>query len=83
MKKIYAFDLDNTLCPIGKPLATETVKGLTMLERQGGRIAVCSGKPTYYLCGLMRQIGLRAPILVGENGGVIQFGVDRTQRIAS
>ena len=47
-----------------------------LLEDLGMRIAICSGKPTYYLCGFMRQVGLRAPILVGENGAVIQIGVD-------
>lgn len=76
MKKIYVFDLDNTLCPLGKPLSEQTVKGLQALEEKGHIVAVCSGKPTYYLCGLMRQVGLSAPVLLGENGGVIQFGVD-------
>ncbi|MBQ8912364.1 MAG: HAD family phosphatase [Clostridia bacterium] len=76
MKKIYVFDLDNTLCPLGKPLAAQTVEGLRALEERGGLVAVCSGKPTYYLCGLMRQVGLKEPLLIGENGGVIQFGVD-------
>ena len=76
MKKLYVFDLDNTLCALGAPIMEETVQALRALERGGNLIAVCSGKPTYYLCGLMRQVGLAAPILVGENGGVIQFGVD-------
>ncbi len=76
MKKLYVFDLDNTLCALGAPIKEETVQALRVLERGGNLIAVCSGKPTYYLCGLMRQVGLSSPILVGENGGVIQFGVD-------
>jgi HAD superfamily hydrolase (TIGR01484 family) len=76
MKKIYVFDLDNTLCPLGKPIAESTVRALLALEELGHTVAVCSGKPTYYLCGMMRQVGLKDPVLLGENGGVIQFGVD-------
>jgi hydroxymethylpyrimidine pyrophosphatase-like HAD family hydrolase len=73
---IYVFDLDGTLCPIGKPISDGVVAGLRELEERGHRVALCSGKPTYYLCGMMRQVGLKDPVLLGENGGVIQFGVD-------
>ena len=76
MLKLAVFDLDNTLAEIGKGITPENVGLLRQLEERGVRIAICSGKPTYYLCGFMRQIGLREPILVGENGAVIQFGVD-------
>ena len=72
---IYVFDLDGTLCPIGKPVSEKTVAGLRELEERGHRVALCSGKPTYYLCGMARQLGLSHPILIGENGGVIQLGV--------
>ena len=76
MFKLIAFDLDNTLAGVGKPVSAGDVELLKKLESAGARIAICSGKPTYYLCGFARQLGLSAPILVGENGGVIQFGVD-------
>lgn len=76
MYKLVAFDLDNTLADVGRGMLPEDVELLRQLERSGARIAICSGKPTYYLCGFMRQLGLEHPILVGENGGVIQFGVD-------
>jgi len=76
MYKLVAFDLDNTLAKVGKAVTPEDVELLLALERQGVHIALCSGKPTYYLCGFARQLRLSHPILVGENGGVIQFGVD-------
>ena len=76
MFKLIAFDLDNTLAAVGKPVTPGDLALLRQLEDGGARIAICSGKPTYYLCGFARQLGLKAPILVGENGGVIQFGVD-------
>ena len=76
MFKLIAFDLDNTLAAVGKPVIPGDLALLRQLEDRGARIAICSGKPTYYLCGFARQLGLKAPILVGENGGVIQFGVD-------
>lgn len=76
MIKLIAFDLDGTLVALGKGMTQEQVELLRKIEEKGIRIAICSGKPTYYLCGFMRQIGLKQPILVGENGAVIQFGVD-------
>lgn len=76
MIKLIAFDLDGTLAELGRGMSQEQVELLRALEDAGVRIAICSGKPTYYLCGFMRQIGLKQPILVGENGAVIQFGVD-------
>ena len=80
MHKILVFDLDGTLTPLGKGMTVGDVEKLRALERTGYRIAVCSGKPTYYLCGFLRQIGLDAPIMVGENGAVFQFGVDLPPR---
>ena len=76
MKKLIVFDLDNTLCKVGKGTLPEDVELLKELEKKDVHIAICSGKPTFYLCGFMRQVGLENPILVGENGAVIQFGVD-------
>ena len=76
MHKIIVFDLDDTLAPIGRKMSDEDVKKLRELEASGYRVAICSGKPTFYLCGFMRQLGLREPILIGENGAVIQYGVE-------
>ncbi|MBQ2948806.1 MAG: HAD family phosphatase [Clostridia bacterium] len=80
MYKLIVFDLDGTLAALGKGVAQENLARLRALEEAGMRIAICSGKPTYYLCGFMRQAEIRAPILVGENGAVIQFGVDLPPR---
>jgi HAD superfamily hydrolase (TIGR01484 family) len=80
MIKLMVFDLDNTLAKIGKGISDEDLSLLKRIEQKGVRIAICSGKPTYYLCGFMRQVELRDPILVGENGAVIQFGVDLPPR---
>ncbi|MBR4038748.1 MAG: HAD family phosphatase [Clostridia bacterium] len=76
MVKLIVFDLDGTLAALGRGIVPEDLVLLKKLEDAGARIAICSGKPTYYLCGFMRQAGLKAPILVGENGAVIQLGVD-------
>lgn len=76
MIKMIVFDLDNTLCKLGKGILPEDLALLRELERQGIQIALASGKPTYYLCGLLRQVGLKNPIMIGENGCVIQVGVD-------
>lgn len=76
MHKILVFDLDGTLAELGKGIAHDNIQRLFQLESKGYRIAVCSGKPTYYLCGMLRQVGLKDPILIGENGATFMFGVD-------
>ena len=80
MYKLIVFDLDGTLAELGKGIEPEDLTLLRALEDAGARIAVCSGKPAYYLCGFLRQVGLKAPVLVGENGAVIQLGVDLPPR---
>lgn len=80
MKQLLAFDLDGTLAEIGKRILPEHVDQLRLLEASGYRIAIVSGKPVDYLCGFARQLGLTRPILVGENGAVIQIGVDLPPR---
>lgn len=76
MHKLLVFDLDGTLAARGKGMLTDDIELLRGLEQCGYTIAVCSGKPSFYLCGFMRQVGLVRPILIGENGATIQFGVE-------
>jgi len=73
---LVIFDLDGTLAPIGLPVPADVADGLRKLERRGHQVAVCSGKPLAYLCGMLRQIGLRHPAMAGENGAAVQLGVD-------
>lgn len=80
MIKLVVFDLDGTLAPIGKGADERTVQGLKELEKRGIKIAISSGKPSFYLCGFCRQTELNDPILIGENGGMIQFGIDLPPR---
>ena len=80
MIKLIVFDLDNTLAPVGKGIKAETIERLREIEESGIQIAICSGKPTFYTCEVMRQAELNDPIMIGENGAVIQFGVDLPPR---
>lgn len=75
MERLVVFDLDGTLAEIGKSIKAENVGKLKEIERYAN-VAICSGKPIYYLCGLTRQVGLKKPIHIGENGAVICFGYD-------
>lgn len=75
MHKLLVFDLDGTLAQRAKGIGYKDIQKLKELEKSGYRIAICSGKPTYYLCGFARQLELENPILIGENGGSFQFGV--------
>lgn len=76
MIKLIVFDLDNTLAKLGKGLLPEDLELLRSIEKQGVQIAICSGKPVSYLCGMLRQMELSHPIMIGENGAAIQVGVD-------
>lgn len=76
MIKLIVSDLDGTLARTGYSAITDTaLKTLKEIESKGVKIAVCSGKPTYYLCGYLRQCDWKTPIMMGENGSVIQFGI--------
>ncbi len=55
MLKAAVFDLDGTLCAVGKAILPETLALLEQLQRRGVQLALSSGKPIYYLCGLLRQ----------------------------
>ncbi len=81
MLKVVVFDLDGTLCPVGKAITPETIAGLRALREAGVRVAFSSGKPVYYLCGTARQAGLPDVILMGENGADAQFGVDLPPKV--
>ena len=76
-----SFHVEKTEPEIGKEILPEDIVELHRLEDSGYRIAVCSGKPTFYLCGFMRQVGLKNPILIGENGAVFQFGIELPPRV--
>lgn len=80
MISFAVFDLDGTLAPLGRPCQEEEVALLHKLRSRGVRLAISSGKPTYYLCGFARQLGLEDACLVGENGGVLQDGIDLPPR---
>lgn len=80
-KRLVVFDLDGTLAPVGQSMSQENVQLLNKISDRGMKIAICSGKPTYYLCGFVRQMGMPDMILLGENGAVIQFGVNLPPQI--
>ena len=78
--RLAVFDLDGTLADIDAPVRARTLAGLKGLEARGVRIALCSGKPSAHLCGLLRQAGLPEAIVMGENGAVTQFGISLPPR---
>lgn len=71
---LVVFDLDGTLAKVGEGADAETVALLHEIRKTGARIALSSGKPTFYLCAFARQLGIQDAVLVGENGSVIQGG---------
>jgi hydroxymethylpyrimidine pyrophosphatase-like HAD family hydrolase len=73
--KLLALDLDGTLAAINSRVSDETIKLLYNIHEKGIAIAILSGKPTAYLTGLARQLGIKDIILSGENGAEVQFGL--------
>ncbi|NVM52617.1 MAG: HAD family phosphatase [Candidatus Helarchaeota archaeon] len=73
MLQLVAMDLDGTLADLNQPIQLETVKLLQQLQKEEVKLILTSGKPTSYLSGLVRQVGLKNMILIGDNGGVIHF----------
>ena len=76
MIKLIVFDLDNTLAKPGKGIASADIAKLKKIEERGIKIAIASGKTVDYLNGFMRQVGLKNPILLGENGAMMQVGIE-------
>lgn len=73
---MIALDLGNTLAELDEGIKEENSELLKQLEKNGNKLAIMSGKPTYYLSNFLRPVGLKTPILVGENSTVIQIGID-------
>jgi len=71
--KLIILDLDNTIAESNRPVSYRAVRWMKWVEKRGVRIALASGKPIAYLAGLARQIGLKGPILAGENGALIHY----------
>ena len=72
--KLLALDLDGTLAAVNQAISCQVKQLLQQITDQGVRLAILSGKPTAYLSGLTRQLGIEDIILSGENGAEVQFG---------
>ena len=75
MIKMAVFDIDDTLAFVGQPILKKNVALLKKIENSGIRIVISSGKPIYYQIGMFRQVGLKNPVFIGENGCSIAFGI--------
>ncbi|MGN1031022.1 MAG: HAD family hydrolase [Butyricicoccaceae bacterium] len=82
MIKLAVIDLDDTLAGIGEGISVEVADGLKQLEESGVKICIISGKTVFYLSGFMRQVGLKEPYLIGENGATGQLGTNLPPRKA-
>lgn len=71
--RLIIFDVDNTLAEPNKPIDNIIINKIKQIEASGTKIALISGKPSVYLCGFARQIGLQTPIICGENGAFINY----------
>lgn len=71
-KMLFVFDIDGTICEIGKPVAPELANELKRLS-SSYKVAIASGKPFTYITGLCRQLELTSASVIGENGGAVSM----------
>lgn len=69
--KLIAFDVDGTLSDPDKSIEGNVSERLRALEDRGLKILLISGKSAAYLSGLARGLGIKDPLVAGENGCVI------------
>lgn len=69
--KLMVFDVDGTLAKTEESIPPHIARKLRELERDGQQIVLISGRTASYLAGLARGMGLRNPLVAGENGGVL------------
>lgn len=69
--KLLAFDIDGTLAKTEEAIPPKISARLRELENNDIQIFLISGRTASYLAGLARGIGLKKPLVAGENGGVV------------
>jgi len=69
--RLAVFDIDGTLAKTDEPIPAHISERLRRLEDHQLRIVLISGRTASYLAGLARGMGLKKPLVAGENGGVI------------
>lgn len=71
MIKLLAFDIDGTLAKTEEAIHLHISAKLRDLEDSKLQIVLISGRTASYLAGLARGMGLKRPLVAGENGGVV------------
>jgi len=69
--KLAIFDIDGTLAGTDECIPVFISGRIRSLEEQGLQIVLISGRTASYLAGLARGMGIKNPLVAGENGGVI------------
>ena len=71
--KMLVFDIDDTLCDINSSISNSLARVILELSNYC-QIVFASGKPSAYIAGFVRQIGIKNSIIIGENGATIMYG---------
>jgi hydroxymethylpyrimidine pyrophosphatase-like HAD family hydrolase len=69
--RLAVFDIDGTLAETDEAILPSVAEKLRSFENRLERLVLISGRTASYLAGLARGIGIRKPLVAGENGGVI------------
>ncbi|KAI9477746.1 MAG: HAD-like domain-containing protein [Benjaminiella poitrasii] len=78
--KMIASDLDGTLVVggfNGGKMTQRTIDSLQALENKGIRIVMASGRPPRSMIPIVNQAGLKHPLIVSCNGGVVLDSVTK------
>ncbi|MCD8569832.1 MAG: Cof-type HAD-IIB family hydrolase [Geovibrio sp.] len=71
-KMLFVFDIDGTICEVGKAVPDALASQLKRLSVKH-KTAIASGKPFTYITGLCRQLGITSAAVIGENGGAVSL----------
>ncbi len=69
--KLAVFDIDGTLAKTDECIPAHISERLRSIEERNLRVVLISGRTASYLAGLARGMGIKKPLVAGENGGVI------------
>lgn len=69
--KLLVFDIDGTLAKTEEFIPVHISARLREFEDNRLQIVLISGRTASYLAGLARGMGLKKPLVAGENGGVM------------
>lgn len=75
MQDIYLYELEKIESNLGR-IEHSLINEWRKVEAEGKQIIVSSYKNISYVVGLLKGVGGLNPIIIAENGGIVQIGIE-------